>query len=147
METLIVCPGCGAKNRIPADKQHLSPKCGRCKRPLTGAPRAGIVNPLVDAQFHALVEEAPLPVMVDFYSPTCGPCQMLVPTLDALARDYAGRLLVFKIDTSSQQVNAQRFHIRGVPTLLLFKNGRLIDQVVGAVPRADIEQRLRTLLQ
>jgi thioredoxin 2 len=147
METLIVCPGCGAKNRIPADKQHLSPKCGRCKRPLSGSPRAGLVHPITDAQFHALVEQASLPVVVDFYSPTCGPCQMLAPTLEALARDYAGRLLVFKIDSSNQQVNAQRFHIRGVPTLLLFKNGQLIDQVVGAVPRADIEQRLRTLLQ
>ena len=72
---------------------------------------------------------------------------MLAPTLDALARDYAGRVLVFKIDTSNQQVNAKRFRIRGVPTLLLFKHGQLIDQVVGAVPRADIEQRLRALLQ
>lgn len=147
METLIVCPGCGAKNRIPADKQHLSAKCGRCKGPLAGAPRSGLVNAITDAQFHALVEQAPLPVLVDFYSPTCGPCQMLAPTLDALARDYAGRVLVFKIDTSNQQVNAQRFRIRGVPTLLFFKNGQLIDQVVGAVPRADIEQRLRALLQ
>lgn len=72
---------------------------------------------------------------------------MLAPTLDALARDYVGRLLVFKIDTSKQQVNAQRFHIRGVPTLLLFKNGQLLDQIVGAVPRGEIEQRLRALLQ
>ena len=147
METLIVCPGCGAKNRIPADKQHLSAKCGRCKGPLAAAPRSGLVNAITDAQFHAQVEQASLPVLVDFYSPTCGPCQMLAPTLDALARDYAGRLLVFKIDTSNQQVNAQRFRIRGVPTLLFFKHGQLIDQVVGAVPRADIEQRLRALLQ
>jgi thioredoxin 2 len=147
METLIICPGCGTKNRIPADKQHLSPKCGRCKRALAGAPQSGLVNPITDAQFHSLVEQASLPVLVDFYSPTCGPCQMLAPTLDTLARDYVGRLLVFKIDTSNQQINAQRFHIRGVPTLLLFKNGQLIDQIVGAVPRGDIEQRLRTLLQ
>lgn len=72
---------------------------------------------------------------------------MLAPTLDALARDYVGRLLVFKIDTSNQHVNAQRFHVRGVPTLLLFKNGQLLDQIVGAVPRGEIEQRLRALLQ
>ena len=147
METLIVCPGCGAKNRIPAEKQHLSPKCGRCKRPLAGVPRSGIVNPLMDAQFHTQVEQASLPVMVDFYSPTCGPCQMLAPILDALARDYAGRLLMFKIDTSQQQLLAQRFQIRGVPTLLFFKNGQLIDQVVGTVPRSDLEQRIYVLLQ
>lgn len=72
---------------------------------------------------------------------------MLAPTLDALAHDYAGRLLVFKIDTSSQHMMAQRFQIRGVPTLLFFKNGRLVDQVVGAVPRSDIEQRIHPLLK
>ncbi|MDY0390178.1 MAG: thioredoxin domain-containing protein [Desulfobulbus oligotrophicus] len=147
MVTLIVCPNCGAKNRIPTDKQHLTPKCGRCKHSLAGMPQSGLVNPLTDGQFHALVEQASLPVLVDFYSPTCGPCQILAPTLDALAHDYVGRLLIFKIDTSSQQRMAQRFQIRGVPTLLFFKNGRCIDQVVGAVPRSDIEQRIHTLLQ
>ena len=146
MNTLIVCPGCGAKNRIPSDKQHLAPKCGRCGRSLAGVPISGMVNALTDTQFQQQVEQAPLPVLVDFYSPTCGPCRMVAPVIEALAGSYAGRLLVFKLDTSSQQMSAARFQIRGVPTLLFFKNGSMVDQMVGAGPRADIEARINTLL-
>lgn len=146
MNTLMVCPGCGAKNRVPAEKQHLAPKCGRCGLSLVGAPVSGLVNPLVDAQFHQRVEQSSMPVLLDFYSPTCGPCRMIAPVVDALAQEYAGRLLVFKLDTSSQQMTASRFQIRGVPTLLFFKDGQVVDQLVGAAPRSDIEQRINRLL-
>jgi thioredoxin 2 len=146
MNSLTICPGCGAKNRIPNDKQHLTPKCGRCGVSLSGASVSGVVNPLTDAQFQSLVEQSSLPVLVDFYSPTCGPCRMIAPVIAALAGAYAGRLLVFKIDTSSQQMNAARFQIRGVPTLLFFKNGAMVDQLVGAAPQADIERRINNLL-
>ncbi|MBV5318699.1 MAG: thioredoxin fold domain-containing protein [Desulfobulbaceae bacterium] len=146
MNTLIVCPGCGSKNRIPADKRHLTPKCGRCGVSLVGAPVSGIVNPLTDAQFQQRVERSTLPVLVDFYSPTCGPCRTIAPVVDTLAGLYAGRLLVFKLDTSTQQMSAARFGIRGVPTLLFFKNGQMVDQLVGAVPRAEIEGRIENLL-
>ncbi len=146
MNSLTICPGCGAKNRISSDKQHLSPKCGRCSVSLVGAPVSGIVNPLTDAQFQQRVERSPLPVLVDFYSPTCGPCRMIAPLIATLAGAYAGRLLVFKIDTSSQQMSSSRFQIRGVPTLLFFKNGIMVDQLVGAAPQADIESRINKLL-
>jgi thioredoxin 2 len=146
MHTLIVCPGCRAKNRIPPDKRHLAPKCGRCGRSLVGIPVSGIVNPLTDAQFHQQVEQSPLPVLVDFYSPTCGHCRMIAPVIEALAGSYAGRLLVFELDTTSQQRSAARFQIRGVPTLLFFKNGAVVNQMVGAGSRVDIEARINTLL-
>ena len=146
MNTLMVCPGCGAKNRVPAEKQHLAPKCGRCGLSLVGAPVSGLVNPLVDAQFHQRVEQSSMPVLLDFYSPTCGPCRMIAPVVDALAKEYASRLLVFKLDTSSQQMTPARFQIRGVPTLLFFKDGQMVDQLVGAAPRSDIEQRINRLL-
>lgn len=146
MNTLMVCPGCGAKNRVPAEKQHLAPKCGRCGLSLVGAPVSGLVNPLVDAQFHQRVEQSSMPVLLDFYSPTCGPCRMIVPVLETLAKEYAGRLLVFKLDTSSQQMTPARFQIRGVPTLMFFKDGKMVDQLVGAAPRSDIEQRINRLL-
>jgi len=147
MHTLIICPGCGAKNRIPPDKRHLSPKCGRCGVSLAGAPISGIVNSLTDAGFQQRVERSPLPVLVDFYSPTCGPCHTIAPVVETLAGLYAGRLLVFKLDTTSQQMSAARFRIRGVPTLLFFKEGKMVDQLVGAVPRAEIEARINALLQ
>lgn len=146
MNMLTICPGCGAKNRIPNEKQHLLPKCGRCGVSLVGAPVSGIVNALTDAQFKQRVEQSSLPVLVDFYSPTCGPCRMIAPVIATLAGAYAGRLLVFTIDTSRQQMSAARFQIRGVPTLLFFKNGTLVDQLVGAVPQADIERQINKLL-
>ena len=146
MNTLMVCPGCGAKKRVPAEKQHLAPKCGRCGLSLVGAPVSGLVNPLVDAQFHQRVEQSSMPVLLDFYSPTCGPCRMIAPVLETLAKEYAGRLLVFKLDTSSQQMTASRFQIRGVPTLMFFKDGKMVDQLVGAAPRSDIELRINRLL-
>ena len=146
MNTLMVCPGCGAKNRVPAEKQHLAPKCGRCGLSLVGAPVSGLVNPLVDAQFHQRVEQSSMPVLLDFYSPTCGPCRMIAPVVDALAKGYASRLLVCKLDTSSQQMTPARFQIRGVPTLMFFKDGKMVDQLVGAAPRSDIEQRINRLL-
>ncbi|WP_448872639.1 thioredoxin [Desulfobulbus propionicus] len=146
MQPVIVCPACGAKNRIPEEKQHLTPKCGRCGASLAGVPISGKVNHLSDAAFHAQVEQSNLPVLVDLYSPTCGPCRIIAPVVEALAREYAGRLLVFKLDTSSQQMTAARFQIRGVPTLLFFQNGQLVDQLVGAAPRSEIEQRIVQLI-
>lgn len=147
MHTLIICPGCGAKNRIPPDKQHLSPKCGRCSVTLAGVPISGIVNPLTDAGFQQQVERSSLPVLVDFYSPTCGPCRMIAPVIETLAGLYAGRLLVFKLDTAREQMSSARFGIRGVPTLLFFKEGKMVDQVVGVLPQAEIEARINALLQ
>ena len=89
---------------------------------------------------------ANVPVLVDFYSPTCGPCRSIAPVIDALADHYAGQLMVFKLDTASQQRSAARFGIRGVPTLLFFTGGRMVDQLVGAAPRAEIEQHIEALL-
>ncbi|MHB8810551.1 MAG: thioredoxin [Desulfobulbaceae bacterium] len=142
---IIQCPACGAKNRVPAEKQHLRPKCGRCGQGLAGAGH-GTVRELDDLSFNRIVNESALPVLVDFYSPTCGPCRMLAPVIDTIARNFAGRLLVAKLDTSRHQMAASRYQIRGVPTLLFFKNGSLVEQMVGAAPQAEIERRIRSLL-
>jgi len=142
---LIKCPACGAKNRIPADKQHLRPKCGRCGHDL-GPATGGKVVELDDSSFDRVVGASSQPVLVDFYSPTCGPCRTLAPVIDSLARQYAGKAVIAKYDTSRFQMAASRFQIRGVPTLIFFKQGKVVDQVVGAAPRADIERRLNTLL-
>ncbi|MBM9535847.1 thioredoxin family protein [Desulfobulbus alkaliphilus] len=146
MSMLMICPGCGVKNRIPTEKKHLSPKCGRCGTSLAGAPISGIVNPLTDAQFQQRVEQSAMPVLVDMYAPTCGPCQMIAPVIAELAEAFAGRLMVYKLDTSSQGMTASRLRIRGVPTLLFYKNGVMVDQLVGAAPQAQIEARIKTIL-
>ena len=144
MDNIIVCPSCGAKNRIPAEKQHLTPKCGKCGARLSVA--AGTVLELSDQDFQQVVNNSTLPVLVDFYSPTCGPCHALAPVIEQLAGQYAGRALICKLDTSRHQMTPAQFQIRGVPTLIFFKNGQSVDQVVGAVPSQELEQRLNNLL-
>jgi thioredoxin 2 len=142
MSNLIVCPGCGAKNRIAMEKAHLVAKCGKCGNPL---PVQGAAVELDDVSFQRVVMTSSLPVLVDFYSPTCGPCHALAPVIDQLARQYAGRALICKLDTSRHQMSAAQFQIRGVPTLLFFKGGKQVDQLVGAVPARELEQRLDRL--
>lgn len=144
-DMILSCANCGTKNRIPGDKLHLKPKCGRCGH-VFEVPGGGSVIELDDSSFDKIIQGASMPVMVDFYSPTCGPCQMLAPVISALAPRYAGRAIIAKYDTSRFQMAAARFGIRGVPTLIFFRQGQVIDQVVGAAPQADIEQRLNRLI-
>ena len=139
---VVACSSCGTKNRIPADKQHLGPKCGSCKTAISLAGRTVPVE-LDDVSFSRFVSQASMPVMVDFFSPTCGPCRMLAPLIDSMARKFHGRVIIAKLDTSRSQMAAAQYRIKGVPTLLFFKNGELVDQVTGALP----EQELAGLLE
>ncbi|MDA8164344.1 MAG: thioredoxin [Desulfobacteraceae bacterium] len=146
MNTLTVkCPACGAGNRLPAGKQHLGPKCGRCGKKLD-LSRAAVPVELNDADFQEFIANTSLPVMVDFFSPTCGPCQMVAPVIDSLARRYLHRMIVAKLDTTRFSQTPSRFRIRGVPTLLFFKNGRQVDQVVGAADEITLARKMDSVL-
>lgn len=140
---VIACPGCGTKNRIPAGKQHLGPKCGKCKNSISLAGAAVPVE-LDDAGFAGFIGSATIPVMVDFFSHTCGPCRMLAPTIDAMAKKFHGRVIIAKLDTSRYQMIASQYKIRGVPTLLFFKKGQLVDQLSGALPEQELSQKLES---
>lgn len=93
---------------------------------------------LTDATFDQEVLQSELPVLVDFWAEWCGPCRMIAPTVEALASEYAGKLKVAKLDVDSNMNSAMRYNIRGIPTLLLFKGGRVVDMRVGAVPKAEL---------
>lgn len=145
MNTVIVsCSSCSKKNRIPANKQHLHPKCGHCKNPIDMANQAVPVE-LGDQGFHDFVKQSSLPVMVDFFSPTCGPCQTMMPIVDSMARDLINKYIIAKVNTSTNQQIATFFNIRGVPSFMFFKNGNLVDQVSGAVSRDVLDQKLQSL--
>lgn len=95
-----------------------------------------------DEAFDREVVNSDKPVLVDFWAPWCGPCKAMAPTVDAIAREYAGKLKVGKLNTDDNQQTAMRYGIRGIPTLLLFKDGRVVDQRVGAMPKAEVEKML-----
>ena len=139
----IRCGACGAINRVPESRAAERARCGKCKAPLTAA--TGPVA-ITDATFDATVLGATTPVLIDCWADWCGPCHMLAPTIDALARDYAGRVLVGKLDVDANPRTAGRFDIRGIPALLLFRGGELVDRLVGAQPRGVIEAHLQPLL-
>ncbi|MCK8501034.1 thioredoxin [Myxococcus sp. MISCRS1] len=97
---------------------------------------------LGDARFHQEVLESKEPVLVDFTAAWCPPCRAIAPTVAALATEYRGRLKVAKLDVDANQETAQRYNIRSVPALLLFKDGQVVQQLLGAMPRAKLEQAL-----
>ncbi len=131
MATIIVqCPACETKNKIGDIKQHLHPRCGKCRQPLAIGPFAVPVD-LGDTDLDAFLKSAPLPVLVDFFSPGCGPCASLAPLLANLTRQFFGKIIVVKVDTSKNPGCSAHFQIHGVPTLIFFKGGRKIEQLVG----------------
>ena len=99
-----------------------------------------------EAAFDADVLKSETPVLVDFWAEWCGPCRQLGPTIDALADDYAGKAKVGKLNVDQEMGIAQRYGIRGIPALLIFKGGKVAGQLVGAVPKAEIEKLLDTNL-
>lgn len=143
------CPGCGTTNRVPEARIGQRARCGRCHASLpigTADATAGRLVTVTDADFETKILQSPTPVLLDCWADWCGPCHALAPTIDALARDYAGRVTVAKLDVDANPATADRFEIRGIPTLLLFRDGQLVDRLTGVHPRGAIEARLRPLL-
>jgi thioredoxin 1 len=98
---------------------------------------------LMDSNFDTEVLKSDMPVLVDFWAEWCGPCKMMAPTVDAVATEYAGKLKVGKLDVDSNGGTAMRYNIRGIPTLLLFKGGQVVDMRVGAVGRSEVLKMLQ----
>ena len=101
---------------------------------------------LTDSNFAEVVEQGSLPVLVDFWATWCGPCRMLSPVVDKLAEKYEGKMVVAKCNVDESADIPMKFGIRNIPTLLFFKNGELVDRLVGAVPQAELEKKIEALL-
>lgn len=135
---LVACPQCHALVRVPGTRTGEHPKCPRCKAQLlSGEPIA-----LDAGAFAAHVERATLPVLVDFWAPWCGPCRMMAPVLERTATLRATQLRVSKVNTDEQPQLAERFGIRSIPTLILFREGREIARQSGAVDATSLSHWL-----
>ncbi len=132
------CSACGAENRMPAARLGDRPKCGRCgERVLPAKPVV-----VTDGTYRDIVELAPLPVLVDFWAPWCGPCRMVAPVLEQVAREREGRLIVAKVNTDECRQLAQRFQIQSIPTLAKIVQGKVVDQISGALPKDQLDRWL-----
>jgi thioredoxin 2 len=129
------CPHCGKANRVPAVASGR-PRCGNCRQDLPWIVAAG------DADFAAVAERSPVPVLVDFWAAWCGPCRMVTPVLDQLAQERAGRLKLVKVDVDASPGLSARFGIQSIPTLMVIVDGRIAAQQAGAAPAAALRSWL-----
>jgi thioredoxin 2 len=124
---VVTCPNCGKANRVPPAAAG-APHCGHCGTALPWLTESG------EDDFATVVEKSSLPVLVDFWAPWCGPCRMVSPAVEQIAKERAGRLKLVKVNTDDAPNLSQRFGIRGIPTLVILAQGKEIGRSVGAQP-------------
>lgn len=136
---LIACQSCQQKNRVPVARLAEAPKCGRCSEVLTVHTPQPIASA---AEFDALLRSSPLPVVVDFWAAWCGPCRMVAPELEKLAKSHAGRVIIAKVDTEALPEVAGRYQIQGIPAFIRFDQGREAKRTAGAMGAAQLASQL-----
>ena len=144
---VVTCPNCGAKNRVDESRaKRLQPVCGKCGQKLPVVAESAAPAHPITVTDNSLPQElrraGATPVLVDCWAPWCPPCRAIAPVMDELAAESGGRYVVAKLNVDENPATASRFRIDGVPALLIFKNGQLVDKIVGLQPKQGIAARL-----
>ena len=131
---VVGCPFCDTLNRVALGRLDDRPKCAECQKPML------LDRPVFakDDHLSKVIAGATVPVVVDFYADWCAPCRMMAPVLDELARERAGELLVVKVNSDQNPVSPQHYGVRGIPTLVVFRDGQEVGRQVGFAPKAQL---------
>lgn len=138
----VICSACLATNNVPKLEIYKKANCGKCKTSLLDPHPISLTSDTLDAILNA----TDVPVIVDFWAPWCGPCKMFAPVFENAAHAYPLRILCAKVDTEAEQFLASRFKIRSIPTLIVFKEGKEIERVSGAMNAEGLDAFMERFL-
>jgi len=138
----VVCPHCLSVNNIPQKDSYKKANCGKCKKSLLDTKPVD----LKDSTFDEVIVNSDIPVFVDFWAPWCGPCKMFGPTFEKVAQNYPVKALFVKVNTESEQSVGARFGIRSIPTMIVFKDGKEVHRVSGALDENSLNQLVSQFL-
>jgi len=140
--THIVCPHCNGTNRIPSSKTPEEAKCGRCKKSIFDTKPIELTSENISQH----LEKNDIPVIIDFWAPWCGPCKTMGPNFEQASRNFKAKVRFAKVNTEAQQSLGAHFNIRSIPTLILFKGGKEVDRVSGALDANALIQWINSKL-